>query len=67
MNGRKSEKYEEYPYETDAFAENATKSPSQSIPYRRIAQACWRELNRVHPELAADMRVDLDDYDLARA
>ena len=35
--------------------------------YRRIAQACWRELNRVHPELAADMRVDLGDYDLARA
>lgn len=35
--------------------------------YRRIAQECWRELDRVHPELARHVRVDLDEYALARA
>lgn len=34
--------------------------------YRRIAQDCWRELERVHPDLARHIRVDLTDYDLAR-
>ncbi len=35
--------------------------------YRRIAQECWRELDRVHPGLAKHIRVDLEDYALARA
>jgi len=35
--------------------------------YRRIAQECWHELNRVHPALARHVRVDLEDYALARA
>lgn len=34
--------------------------------YRRIAQQCWHELNRVHPELARHVRVDLEEYALAR-
>ncbi len=34
--------------------------------YRCLAQQCWHELSRVHPELAAAVRVDLADYDLAR-
>lgn len=37
------------------------------VSYRRVAQDCWRELRRVHPELAEQVRVDLSDYDLARA
>lgn len=37
------------------------------VSYRRVAQECWRELNRVHPELARHVRVDLNDYAWARA
>ncbi|HAZ62701.1 MAG TPA: FAD-dependent thymidylate synthase [Armatimonadetes bacterium] len=35
--------------------------------YRRVAQDCWHELHRAHPALAAGIRVDLADYDQARA
>jgi thymidylate synthase ThyX len=34
--------------------------------YRRIAQQVFTEVERVHPLLAKYMRVDLDDYALAR-
>jgi hypothetical protein len=36
------------------------------IPYRHIAQQVFRELERVHPLLAKYIRVDLEDYALAR-
>ena len=36
------------------------------VSYRRVAQDCWRELDRVHPELARPIRVDLELHDLAR-
>ena len=29
--------------------------------YRRIAQQCWRELNKIHPLLAKYIRVDMDE------
>jgi thymidylate synthase ThyX len=34
--------------------------------YRQIAQQIFREIERVHPLLAKYIRVDLDDYALAR-
>ena len=44
------------------------RSGKQGHPaYRRIAQETYRELARVHPFLASFVRVDLNDYDLARA
>jgi thymidylate synthase ThyX len=36
------------------------------ISYRRIAQQVFREVERVHPLLAKYIRVDLEDYSLAR-
>jgi len=36
------------------------------ISYRRIAQQVFKEVERAHPLLAKYMRVDLDDYALAR-
>ncbi len=36
------------------------------ISYRRVAQACFREVERVHPLLARVLRVDLTDPELAR-
>ncbi|MCC7495691.1 MAG: FAD-dependent thymidylate synthase [Fimbriimonadaceae bacterium] len=36
------------------------------VSYRRVAQDCWHELHRVHPALAAAVRVDLAEYALAR-
>jgi thymidylate synthase ThyX len=46
----------------------ALRSGKQGHPaYRRIAQQTFRELERVHPLLASFIRVDLKDYDLARA
>lgn len=36
------------------------------ISYRRIAQEVWRELDRTHPFLAHFIRVDMDDYEMAR-
>ncbi|MBI2081176.1 MAG: FAD-dependent thymidylate synthase [candidate division NC10 bacterium] len=46
----------------------ALRSGKQGHPaYRRIAQETFRELERVHPFLASFVRVDLQDYDLARA
>ncbi len=36
------------------------------ISYRHIAQQVFKELERVHPLLAKYIRVDLDDYALAR-
>jgi thymidylate synthase ThyX len=35
--------------------------------YRRIAQQVFREVERVHPLLAKYIRVDLEDYSLARS
>jgi thymidylate synthase ThyX len=37
------------------------------ISYRRVAQEVFRELERVHPLLARYIRVDLQDYSLARS
>jgi thymidylate synthase ThyX len=34
--------------------------------YRQVAQQCWQELNRIHPHLARQVRVDLQEYGLAR-
>jgi len=34
--------------------------------YRRVAQQCFREVERVHPSLARHLRVDLADHALAR-
>ena len=34
--------------------------------YREIAQQVWKELDRIHPLLAKYIRVDLNDYSLAR-
>lgn len=46
----------------------ALRSGKQGHPsYRRIAQQTFGELKRVHPFLASFVRVDLQDYDLARA
>jgi thymidylate synthase ThyX len=36
------------------------------ISYRHIAQQVFKEVERVHPLLAKYIRVDLDDYALAR-
>ncbi|MCC6442695.1 MAG: FAD-dependent thymidylate synthase [Armatimonadetes bacterium] len=36
------------------------------ISYRRIAQAVYEELSRVHPLLARYVRVDMSDYELGR-
>lgn len=36
------------------------------VSYRDIARQVWRELERVHPLLAKYIRVDLNDYSLAR-
>lgn len=36
------------------------------ISYRRIAQQVYAELERAHPFLARFIRVDMDDYDMAR-
>ncbi len=36
------------------------------ISYRRVAQDVYRELERVHPQLARYLRVDLTDYAFAR-
>jgi thymidylate synthase ThyX len=36
------------------------------VSYREIAQQVWRELERIHPLLAKYIRVDLEDYTLAR-
>jgi len=45
----------------------ALRSGRQGHPsYRHIAQDCWRELERVCPELAAGVRVDLAARELAR-
>jgi thymidylate synthase ThyX len=46
----------------------ALRSARQGHPsYRRVAQAIYRELERVLPGLASFVRVDLADYDLSRA
>lgn len=46
----------------------ALRSSRQGHPsYRRIAQAMYREIARVHPLLARYIRVDLSEYALARA
>ncbi|MCS7082648.1 MAG: FAD-dependent thymidylate synthase [Bacteroidetes bacterium] len=46
----------------------ALRSGRQGHPaYRRIAQAMYQEIKRVHPLLARYIRVDLADYALARA
>lgn len=37
------------------------------ISYRHIAQEAWRALAAIHPHLAEHIRVDLNDYSLARA
>ncbi|MBU4421520.1 FAD-dependent thymidylate synthase [Patescibacteria group bacterium] len=37
------------------------------ISYRRIAQECWREIERVHPLLAKYIRVDLSDETVSTA
>ncbi len=37
------------------------------VSYRTVAQQVFRELERVHPLLAKYVRVDLEDYSLARA
>ncbi len=43
------------------------RSSKQGHPsYRQIAQQVYREIERVHPLLARYLRVDLDDYALAR-
>jgi len=45
----------------------ALRSSRQGHPsYRRVALAVWEELNRVHPLLAAFVRRDSADYELAR-
>jgi thymidylate synthase ThyX len=36
------------------------------ISYRQIAQQVFKEMERVHPLLAKYIRVDLEDYSLAR-
>ncbi|OGB94556.1 MAG: hypothetical protein A2Z31_01295 [candidate division NC10 bacterium RBG_16_65_8] len=36
------------------------------VSYREIAQQVWKELERIHPLLAKYIRVDLNDYSLAR-
>jgi thymidylate synthase ThyX len=36
------------------------------VSYRHIAQQVFKAVERVHPLLAKYIRVDLDDYDLAR-
>jgi thymidylate synthase ThyX len=36
------------------------------VSYREIAQQVWKELERTHPLLAKYIRVDLEDYSLAR-
>ena len=42
-------------------------APQGHPTYRAIAQAMFREIERVHPTLAAGMRfVDLNDYALER-
>ena len=35
--------------------------------YRRIAQQCWRELNKIHPLLAKYIRVDMDEMSVSWA
>lgn len=35
--------------------------------YRRIAQQCWRELNKIQPLLAKYIRVDMDEMDVSWA
>ena len=35
--------------------------------YRRIAQQCWRELNKIQPLLAKYIRVDMDDMNVSWA
>lgn len=42
-------------------------SPQGHGSYRRVAQAMHRAIAGVHPALAAGIRVDFNDYDLARA
>jgi thymidylate synthase ThyX len=36
------------------------------ISYRRVAQQVYRELERAHPFLASFVRVDMEDYEMAR-
>jgi len=35
--------------------------------YRRIAQQCWRELNKIQPLLAKHIRVDMDEMNISWA
>lgn len=35
--------------------------------YRKVAQACWRELERICPDLARLVPVDMNDYALGRS
>jgi thymidylate synthase ThyX len=37
------------------------------ISYRRIAQDCWREIEKIHPLLAKYIRVDTSDATVSTA